>query len=121
MKRRANGEGTLYQTTQKQKRPKTKKVMPECENCKNCKDRTICNNREDCNKCDICKNCTKYNDYCDKFYFYSHWVGQCSTKNEKGHLLYMVKTKKKLPIRKIKFRVIFKQENILVKVMPLYI
>lgn len=83
MKRRANGEGTLYQTTQKQKRPKTKKVMPECENCKNCKDRTICNNREDCNKCDICKNCTKYNEYCDKFYFYSHWVGQCSTKNGK--------------------------------------
>ena len=83
MKRRANGEGTLYQTTQKQKRPKTKKVMPECENCKNCKDRTICNNREDCNKCDTCKNCTKYNEYCDKFYFYKHWVGQCSTKSGK--------------------------------------
>ena len=56
MGRRAKGEGSLYKTIQKQKRPKFAS-NGECAICKNCTDRTACNNRQGYEKCDKCKNC----------------------------------------------------------------
>lgn len=68
MGRRAKGEGSLYQTIQKQKR-KSFDIKGECAICKNCTDRTACNNRQGYIKCEKCKNCKEVClDYCDRFY-----------------------------------------------------
>lgn len=76
MGRRAKGEGSLYKTIQKQKRPKFAS-NGECAICKNCKDRTACNNRQGYEKCDKCKNCKEEClIYCDRFYCKELWVGQ---------------------------------------------
>lgn len=76
MGRRAKGEGSLYKTIQKQKRPKFA-TNGECAICKNCKDRTACNNRQGYEKCDKCKNCKEEClIYCDRFYCKELWVGQ---------------------------------------------
>lgn len=76
MKKRANGEGSLYETIQKQKRPKFAKEG-ECAICKNCTDRTACNNRQGYEKCEKCKNCKEEClNYCDRFYCRKIWVGQ---------------------------------------------
>ena len=55
--RRANGEGSIYDTIQKIKR--AKKLNHECNICKNCTDRSLCNNRAGTNKCQKCIECTE--------------------------------------------------------------
>lgn len=77
--RRANGEGSIYDTIQKIKRPK--KLNHECEICKNCTDRSLCNNRTGTNKCQKCIECTeclKDRNYCDRFYCYFRYQAQIS-------------------------------------------
>lgn len=77
--RRANGEGSIYDTIQKIKRPK--KLDHECDICKNCTDRSLCNNRTGTNKCQKCIECTeclKNNTYCDRFYCYFRYQAQIS-------------------------------------------
>lgn len=77
--RRANGEGSIYDTIQKIKRPK--KLQHECNICKDCTDRTSCNNRTGSNKCQKCIECTeclKSKDYCDRFYCYFRYQAQIS-------------------------------------------
>lgn len=77
--RRANGEGSIYDTIQKIKRPK--KLNHECEICKNCTDRSLCNNRSGTNKCQKCIECTeclKSKNYCDRFYCYFRYQAQIS-------------------------------------------
>lgn len=78
MGRRAKGEGSLYQTIQKQKR-KSFDIKGECAICKNCTDRTACNNRQGYIKCEKCKNCKEVClDYCDRFYCKKRQVGQAT-------------------------------------------
>ena len=82
MGRRAKGEGSLYKTIQKQKRPKFAS-NGECAICKNCTDRTACNNRQGYEKCDKCKNCKEEClNYCDRFYCKEIWIGQATIKGK---------------------------------------
>lgn len=74
--RRANGEGSIYDTIQKIKRPK--KLDHECDICKNCTDRTECNNRTGTKKCQKCTECTACLSYCDRFYCYYRYQAQIS-------------------------------------------
>ena len=77
--RRANGEGSIYHTIQKQKRPH--KLKHECEICKDCTDRTECNNRtgtSKCQKCRDCKDCLKSKTFCDRFYCREIYQAQIS-------------------------------------------
>ena len=74
--RRANGEGSIYDTIQKIKRPK--KLDYECDICKNCTDRTECNNRTGTKKCKKCTECTACLNYCDRFYCYYRYQAQIS-------------------------------------------
>ena len=74
--RRANGEGSIYNTIQKIKR--TKFLDSECNICKNCTDRTLCNNRTGSNKCQKCIECTDCLNYCDRFYVYERYQAQIS-------------------------------------------
>lgn len=81
--RRANGEGSIYDTIQKIKRPK--KLNHECDICRNCTDRTQCNNRtgsQKCQKCIECKECLKNKNYCDRFYCYQRYQAQISIDNK---------------------------------------
>lgn len=75
MGKRAKGEGTLYQTIQKQDRKKNR-LLVECETCRNCTNRELCNNRIGTKKCDKCKKCKACLNYCDRFYCREIWVGQ---------------------------------------------
>ena len=78
MSKRANGEGSLYQTIKKTKRPKFAK-KGECAICKKCKDRSACNGRIGYEKCEKCKQCkTECLNYCDRFYCQKVWVGQAT-------------------------------------------
>lgn len=82
MGRRAKGEGSLYKTIQKQKRPKFAS-NGECAICKNCTDRTACNNRQGYEKCEKCKNCKEEClNYCDRFYCKEIWIGQATIKGK---------------------------------------
>lgn len=74
--RRANGEGSIYDTIQKIKRPN--KLDHECDICKNCTDRTECNNRTGTKKCQKCTECTACLSYCDRFYCYYRYQAQIS-------------------------------------------
>lgn len=74
--RRANGEGSIYNTIQKIKRPE--KLNYECDICKNCTDRTECNNRTGTKKCQKCTECTSCLTYCDRFYCYQRYQAQIS-------------------------------------------
>lgn len=74
--RRANGEGSIYNTIQKIKRPK--KLDYECDICKNCTYRTACNNRTGTSKCQKCIECTSCLTYCDRFYCYQRYQAQIS-------------------------------------------
>lgn len=67
-KRRANGEGSIFETIKRNKRPFF--LKDECTTCKNCTDRSVCNNRIGYDKCNICKECTSCLKYCDRFYCY---------------------------------------------------
>lgn len=74
--RRANGEGSIYDTIQKIKR--AKKLDHECDICKNCSNRTECNNRIGTKKCKKCEECTDCLTYCDRFYCYYRYQAQIS-------------------------------------------
>lgn len=74
--RRANGEGSIYNTIQKIKRPE--KLDYECDICKNCTNRTECNNRTGTKKCQKCTECTSCLTYCDRFYCYQRYQAQIS-------------------------------------------
>lgn len=74
--RRANGEGSIYNTIQKIKRPE--RLDYECDICKNCTNRTECNNRTGTKKCQKCTECTSCLTYCDRFYCYQRYQAQIS-------------------------------------------
>ena len=74
--RRANGEGSIYNTIQKIKRPE--RLDYECDICKNCTNRTECNNRTGTKKCQQCTECTSCLTYCDRFYCYQRYQAQIS-------------------------------------------
>ncbi len=78
MKRRANGEGTIYTTIQKNKRSKF--LKEECTICKNCTNKCNRLNFERCDKCRTCTDCIKY---CDRYYCYKTTKAQLSTKNNR--------------------------------------
>lgn len=92
MVKRANGEGTLYTTTQKIKKNFDNSQM--CDICKNCTDRSFCNNRTGWIKCDKCKNCKEAClKYCDRFRCYSRSASQVYYNSER-HTVGTGKTKK---------------------------
>lgn len=78
MRKRANGEGTIYETIQKNKRKDFLKDI--CNTCKNCKHK--CNRElfEKCNKCKSCKDCLKY---CDRWRCYKVTKAQITIGNER--------------------------------------
>ena len=121
LKLREIGDGTIYKTTKNKKRPKTKKVMQNVKIAKIVKIEQFVIIEKIVTNVIFVKIVRNTMNIVINSIFILIGLDNVQQKMEKGHLLYMVKTKKKLPIRKIKFRVIFKQENILVKVMPLYI
>ena len=77
MGKRANGEGTLYKTIQKEDRKKYR-LKQECETCKNCTNRELCNNRIGTKKCKKCKECTDCLNYCDRFYCHVYHSAQAT-------------------------------------------
>lgn len=74
--RRANGEGSIYNTIQKIKRARP--LDHECDICKNCSDRSLCDNRTGTKKCQKCIECTNCLNYCDRFYIYDRFQAQIS-------------------------------------------
>lgn len=78
-KRRANGEGSIYETIKRNKRKVF--LKEECKICKNCTDRTACNNRIGYDKCDKCKTCRDCLKYCDRFYCYKNVEAQIKHKS----------------------------------------
>lgn len=78
--RRGNGEGSIYEFIQKQKRNNSNLEM--CATCKECTNREICLNREKCSTlCDKCKQCTDCLNYCDRYYIYERCASQASKKD----------------------------------------
>lgn len=78
MKKRANGEGTIYTTIQRNKR--TVFLKEECTICKNCTSKCNRNNFE---RCDKCKNCTECLKYCDRYYCYKTTKAQITVKSKR--------------------------------------
>ncbi len=78
MKKRANGEGTIYNTIQKNKR----KIFLEdmCSICKQCEQK--CNRTlfEKCEKCSDCKECL---NYCDRYYCYKVTKSQITVNKQR--------------------------------------
>ncbi len=81
MKRRANGEGTIYETIKRNKRASF--LAEECSTCKACLDRSKCDNRTGYIKCDKCKQCTDCLKYCDRFYCYKTSATQITLNGER--------------------------------------
>ena len=80
--RRANGEGSIYETVKKNKRKVF--LAEECNTCKKCTDRSLCNNRVGWDKCDKCKNCiTDCLHYCDRFYCYKTIASQITLNGQR--------------------------------------
>lgn len=77
-KRRANGEGTIYTTIQKNKRSKF--LKNKCNICKNCTNKCDRLHFEKCNKCKECTECLKY---CDRYYCYKTTKAQLTIKNSR--------------------------------------
>lgn len=75
-KRRANGEGTIFSTIQKNQKKFDNTKM--CETCATCTDRSKCNNRITWDKCEKCKQCKQCLKYCDRFYCYQKTQSQDS-------------------------------------------
>ncbi len=90
--RRANGEGSIYNTIQKIKRPQ--KLGFECDICKNCTDRKKCNNRTGTQKCQRCIECTACLNYCDRFYCYQRYQAQISIDKKQTTVANEIKRKK---------------------------
>ena len=78
MKKRANGEGTIYSTIQRNKR--TKFLDEECDICKSCTQKC---NRENFERCDKCINCIDCLKYCDRYYCYKTMKAQITVNNER--------------------------------------
>lgn len=78
MKKRANGEGTIYSTIQRNKR--TKFLDVECDICKNCAQKC---NREKFERCDKCVNCTDCLKYCDRYYCYKTTKAQVTVNSKR--------------------------------------
>ena len=78
MKKRANGEGTIYNTIQKNKRSKFLEKM--CNTCKDCTEKC---NREQFEKCDKCINCKDCMKYCDRYYCYKVTKAQVTVNNQR--------------------------------------
>ena len=97
MKRRANGEGTIYTTIQKNKR----KVFLEkiCNTCQECNKKC---NRDAFEKCEKCIKCTKCLAYCDRYYCYKTTKSQLSFKKQRktaGNGRNLVEAKQKIHIK----------------------
>lgn len=108
MKKRANGEGTIYTTIQRNKR----KVFldKECNVCKHCTNKC---NRINFERCDKCKNCTECLKYCDRYYCYKTTKAQISIKNERksagtGKNSKEVKEKKELKTKEFNIKQLIK-------------
>lgn len=78
MKKRANGEGTIYSTIQKNKRSKFLNEM--CDTCKSCTKKCNREKFEKCEKCINCQDCTKY---CDRYYCYKVTKAQVTVKSQR--------------------------------------
>jgi len=78
MKKRANGEGTIYSTIQKNKRSKFLEKM--CNTCKDCTEKCNREQFERCSKCTNCQDCIKY---CDRYYCYKVTKAQVTIKNQR--------------------------------------
>lgn len=78
MKKRANGEGTIYSTIQRNRR--TKFLDVECDICRNCTNKCDRNNFE---RCDKCRNCTDCIKYCDRYYCYKTTKAQVTVNNQR--------------------------------------
>ncbi len=78
MKKRANGEGTIYTTIQKNKR----KIFLDkvCRICANC---TYKCDRINFERCDKCKSCTECLKYCDRYYCYKTTKAQVTVDNKR--------------------------------------
>lgn len=95
--KRANGEGTIYETIKKNKKKFDNTKM--CNICKNCTNKSICDNRSGwikCEKCSKCKDCLKY---CDRFYCYPINAAQVSIDGNRKSVG-TAKTKKEVQIKK---------------------
>lgn len=98
MKRRANGEGTLYTTTQKLKKKFDNTQM--CNICMECTDRSLCNNRTGWIKCQKCKDCQEEClKYCDRFNCYRRTFAQVSANKERKSIA-SGKTRKEVNAKK---------------------
>ena len=78
MRKRANGEGTIYNTIQKNKRGRFLAEM--CTTCSSCTKKC---NREEFERCEKCVNCQECTKYCDRYYCYKVTKAQVSIKNQR--------------------------------------
>lgn len=104
MKKRANGEGTIYSTIQKNKRSKFLDTI--CNTCKNCTEKC---NREQFEKCSKCTNCQDCIKYCDRYYCYKVTKAQITIKNDRksvgtGKTSKEVKQKKNLKEKELNIK-----------------
>lgn len=95
--RRANGEGSIYETIKKNKKKFDNTKM--CSTCQMCTNRNICNNRIGWIKCEKCSKCEECLKYCDRFYIYSINAAQISI-DGKRKSVGTAKTKKEVQIKK---------------------
>lgn len=95
--KRANGEGTIYETIKKNKKKFDNTKM--CSICKNCTNKSICDNRSGWIKCDKCNKCKECLKYCDRFYCYAINAAQVSI-NGNRKSVGTAKTKKEVQIKK---------------------
>ena len=110
-KRRANGEGTIFSTIQKNQKKFDNTKM--CETCATCTDRSKCNNRITWDKCEKCKQCKQCLKYCDRFYCYQKTQSQDSINGSRkssgsGKTEKEVKQKKEERIRQLKKQTLLK-------------
>ena len=111
-KKRANGEGTIYTTIQRNKRSTF--LQEECNICKACKNKC---NREVFERCDKCKNCTECLQYCDRYYCYKTVKAQVTIKNNRksagtGKNNREVKEKKDVKIRELNIQSLIKNGDL---------
>ena len=112
MKKRANGEGSIYTTIQKNKR----KIFleKECKICSQCTQKCDRSNFEKCDKCINCEECLKY---CDRYYCYKVTKAQISVKNKRkavgyGKNINEVKEKKDIKTREINKKELMKNADL---------
>lgn len=112
MRKRANGEGTIYSTIQRNKRKDfLKKVCNTCATCKN-----KCN-REQFERCNKCINCEDCLSYCDRYYCYKVTKAQLSIKQQRkaagtGKNANEVKEKKDKKQKQLNIQALMKNGNL---------